>query len=202
MNQQERILKSATEQFFQNGIKSVSMDDIASKLAISKKTIYKHFKDKKTIVKEVTKNMILHSEHICTEKCNKSTNAVDELLKLIDFINSFFINMNSTVMYDLEKYYPHSYVIFQEHQNVFLYNSLVNNLERGIKEELFRKNLNIEIIVRLRMGQIKLAFDQEFFPVSEFDIRKTQLASLDLYIMGIATCKGREIIDKHHSQKD
>lgn len=192
----DRILNTTREQFLTYGIRSISMDDIASNLAISKKTIYKHFADKKEIVQRVTESIVEEAQLRCTKSCEDSISAIDELLKLIEFINNLFTNMNPTAMYDLEKYYPESYVLFQEHQNVFIHDHLVNNLKRGIEEGLYRDDLDVEITARLRMGQIKIAFHPEFFPPNQFELRKIQLISLDLYMMGIATTKGRELIEK------
>lgn len=202
MELEERIIHISKTQFLQFGIKSVSMDDIASKLGVSKKTIYKYFKDKKTIVLEVTKHLINEAQTICTQKCNDSNSAIDELLKLIEFINYFFQNMNANVLFDLEKYYPESFVLFHEHQHVFLHDSLVENLKRGIKEGLFRSEIDIEITARLRMGQIKAAFDPELFPVAKFNLREVQLQSMDLYMMGISTIKGRALIENFKNENE
>jgi len=199
MVQKQRILITATEQFMTYGVRTVSMDDIATTLGISKKTLYKYYKSKDDIVYEVTKSLVQSGEMACEASCKQATSAIDELFKIVQFIQTFFNNMNASALYDIQKYYPKSYEIFQQHQKGFIHDSLVDNLNRGKNEGYYRKSLDIEITARLRMAQIKSTFDQEFFPSQEFDFKKIQLASLELYIMAICTEKGRKYVKKHRN---
>ena len=193
---QKRILDKSKELFMRYGARSVSMDDVANQLGVSKKTIYKYYKDKDKLVEQVTLEITAEAQNKCQLHSNEAQNAVDELLKLIAFVNSFMSNMNPTVLYDLEKYYPASYKIFEKYQFDFLYKSIFENLESGIKEGFYRPNLNIDVVAKLRLAQIKIAFNTDLFPKENYELKQVQLASLELYMMGIVSDKGRIEIEK------
>ncbi|PCH67208.1 MAG: TetR family transcriptional regulator [Bacteroidetes bacterium] len=201
-NTEHRIVEKATSLYTQYGIRTISMDDIARDLAISKKTIYKYFKDKKELVHSVTNGLISRAQNMCQSKIDASTSAVDELFKIIEFINIFFQNLNPSLVYDLEKYYPESFKVFQKHQNEFVLDRIQENLRRGIDERTYLPNLNIAIVARLRLGQIRLAFSPSLFPPDKFELKKVQLTSMELYMMGITTEKGRKAIEKYNKEHE
>lgn len=199
--QHNRIIEKSVEKFMHFGIRTISLDDIANDLAISKKTIYKYFDNKADLVKAVTEHIINNVEYSCGTCFASSSNAVSELLNLIEFINGFFTNINPSVMYDLEKYYPESYAIFRKSQDEVVLNQIKDNLKKGIQEELYRADLDIDIVAKLRIGQIQLPFNTDLFNPEEFEIRKVQLVSLELYMMGIVTEKGNKIIEQYKHEK-
>ena len=199
-NIEKRIVEKARDQFLKYGIRTISMDDIANELGVSKKTIYKYYKDKKTLVKKVTTQVVDNVQYTCTNTFDKSKNAIEQLLGLADFINSFFENMNPAVFYDLEKYFPSSYKILQEHHEVFIFNSIKDNYKRGVSEGFFRESIDVDILAKLRLAQIRSAYDTSLFPPNKYNLREVQLVALELTMLGIATEKGKKLIEKYKNK--
>ncbi len=141
-----QILEKATELFLQYGFKSVTMDDIAKSMGMSKKTIYKYFKDKDALV---TASIDMIDENIFkgivqVQKAN--FNAIQENFEIIEHINIVFKNIQESPAYQLQKYYPEKYQkLISTNREVFI-DSIVKNLEKGIKEGLYREEIDIEKI--------------------------------------------------------
>ncbi len=152
------IIEESKKLFFRYGFKSVTMDDIAKTLGMSKKTIYQHFKDKDELVNILIDEKI-HNQH-CIIKCLEieSKNAVDELMMVVTNMSDLLSNMNANVFYDLQKYYPITWKCFQDFRDQDLYGMIHNNLLRGIKENLYREDINPEILTKLRLHQIDMIF--------------------------------------------
>jgi len=194
---EDRILNGARELFFKQGIRTVTMDDIAEHLAISKKTIYTHYKDKDLIVRSVFNNLhedqnkqILHIRKI-------SENPIDELMKLMDYLGSFISQFNPAVFHDLQKNYPFVYSEFKINREKELISYIEENLRRGVKLELYRKEIKIKILSRLRIEMIHLGFNTDIFPSGQFNYAEVQVAMLDHFLHGIVTLKGNKMITKY-----
>lgn len=164
MEIQERIRHKADELFRRYGIRSVTMDEIATQLGMSKKTIYQYYTDKDQLVDAVAVDEIQFSQECCTRDSAAAENAIEEIFKVMEFVEVMFRNMNPSMLHDLEKYHPGGYRKFLEHKNKFLYEMVKKNIERGIKEELYRPEIDIEIMARYRLESMMLAFNTELFP--------------------------------------
>jgi TetR/AcrR family transcriptional regulator, cholesterol catabolism regulator len=108
--------------FRRYGIRSVTMDEIAKQLSMSKKTLYQYFADKDAIVDAVFAAHIQKDEIECVHQKENSANAVDEIFMVIDMIEEMFSNMNPSILYDIKKYHPKTDIRFTEHKNKFIYN--------------------------------------------------------------------------------
>lgn len=159
----QRIRQKADELFMRYGLRSVSMDDIANALGISKKTIYQYFADKNELVDAVLEEMLNHNKENCDKNRNESTNSVDEVFMSMEMIEQMFRNMHPSVIFDMQKYHPQAFSRYLTHKNDFLYNIIRTNLERGIKEELYRPEIDIEIMSRFRVESLMMLFNPEFF---------------------------------------
>src|SRR5215475_6187544 len=102
----ERILEKAHELFMRYGVRSVSMDDIAAQLGMSKKTLYQYYTDKEELVDAVLSTLLEENRKQCLECRQKSENAVHEVLQALDMMQQMFTNMNPSIVFDLEKYHP------------------------------------------------------------------------------------------------
>ena len=109
--------------------------------------------------------------------------------------------MNPAMLYDLEKYHPAGYRKFLEHKNKFLFDMIRRNLERGIKEELYRPEINVEIMTRYRLESMMLAFNTELFPPSKFNLAELQREIIEHFLYGLATLKGYKLILKYKQQR-
>jgi len=201
MEMQERIRQKADELFRRYGIRSVTMDEIAAQLGISKKTIYQFYADKDQLVDAVAMDEIRYSQQCCQRDQLLSANAIEEIFRVMEFVEIMFRNMNPSMLYDLEKYHPSGYKKFLEHKNKFLYDMIKRNLERGIQEELYRPEINVEILTRFRLESMMLALNTEIFPPSKFNMVTLQQEIIEHFLYGVATLKGYKLILKYKQQR-
>lgn len=201
MEVQDRIKQRADELFRRYGIRSVTMDEIAAQLGISKKTIYQFYTDKDQLVDAVTEDEIKFSQESCIRNANTSSNAIEELFLGMEFIELMFRNMNPSMLFDLEKYHPRGYKKFLEHKNKFLFEMIKHNLERGIAEELYRPEINIEIMTKFRLESMMLGFNTELFPFTRYNLAELQQEMIEHFLYGVATLKGYKLILKYKQQR-
>jgi AcrR family transcriptional regulator len=201
MEVQERIKQKADELFRRFGIRSVTMDEIASQLGMSKKTIYQYCEDKDQLVDAVTIDEIQFSQDSCLKDRANATNAIEEVFNVMEFVEVMFRNMNPAMLYDLEKYHPSSYKRFLEHKNKFLYEMIKKNLERGIKEELYRPEINVEIMTQFRLESMMIGFNLHVFLPSKFNLAELQKEIIEHFLYGLATLRGYKLILKYKQQR-
>jgi AcrR family transcriptional regulator len=201
MEIKERILEKTHDLFMRYGIRAVTMDEIATQLGISKKTIYQFFTDKDEIVDAVTEQEVHTSQMECKRFQEDSENAVHEIFIAIEQMEEVLKAMNPLIMYDLEKHYPKAYKKLRDHKYRFMYQLMRQNLERGIKEELYRPEMNVDIIARQRIESAFLAFNQDVFPHSKYKISEVGNELGLFFLHGITTAKGKKMIDKYLQER-
>ena len=157
----ERIQQKAEELFRHYGIRSVTMDEIATQLGISKKTIYQFYSDKDALVKDIFKSITDRNKEKCMQIKTKSENAIHEQYLSSDAAQQIFINMNSAVLFDLNRFHPNVFADFEKHKKQFLFKVIKENILRGIKEGLFRKDIDIDIVTWLQLEMISVIFHNE-----------------------------------------
>lgn len=201
MEQKDRIQAKADELFMRYGIRSVSMDDIAAHLAISKKTLYQFFSDKNELVDAVVDKELKNGQQDCVEcRCN-SKDAVDEIFITMEQIAEQFRNMNPMVIFDLEKFHPVSFQKFLKHKNEFLLEVIRKNLERGIQEELFRPEINVDVLSKFSLESMMIAFNMIVFPPRKYNLLEVTQEIIEHYLYGLATLKGHKLILKYKQEK-
>jgi len=198
----EKILKEAQSLFWKFGVKSVTMDDIAKHISMSKKTIYQYFEDKDEIVNEITKRH-LESQEVALEKLkSESQDAVHEMVKISAHIKFSFENLNSHLLFELKKYHPTAYNTFHDHKQCTIIQSIVENLKKGVEQGYYRKEINIAVLAKLRLEQIEMAFDQNIYPASEFMIQDVHVQLFDHFLHGITTLKGHKLLNRYMHIKE
>jgi TetR/AcrR family transcriptional regulator, cholesterol catabolism regulator len=194
IDNKERIKLQATDLFMKYGVRSVSMDDIANSLGMSKKTIYQFYADKDELVDAVVLHEIQHNEYCCELDRQGSENAVHELFMAMDMVVEMFHSMNPSLLYDLQKYHPKAFQKFHTHKNDYLYNVIRENLVRGIKEDLFRDDINIDIIARFRVELMMLPFNPEFQSKVKHNLAEIEEELILHYLFGLVNMKGYNMI--------
>jgi TetR/AcrR family transcriptional regulator, cholesterol catabolism regulator len=197
MEIRERIKVRADELFMRYGIRSVSMDDIATHLGMSKKTIYQYFADKDELVDAVVEEDIRNMQKDCSFCNDVSRDAVDEIFLTMEQILEQFRNMNPMVLYDLEKFHFASYQKFLRHKNDFLMKIISQNIERGIKEELYRPEVNVDVMSRFRLESMMIPFNISLFPPKKFNLVDVTREIIEHFVYGLATLKGHKQIQKY-----
>lgn len=197
-----RVLEASRELFFRHGVKSITMDDIAKHLGMSKKTIYEQYDDKNHIVTALTVSE-LNAQMKEMENVRKSSvDAIDELLKGMNCLSNMFTKINPGMLHDLQRFYPMAWAKFREYKEKKMRGFVEDNLKRGIKQELYRKNLNIKVLARLRMEQVEMGFNPDLFPPGEFSTMEVQMVILDHFMHGITTLKGHKLINRYKQIKE
>ena len=207
MEIQERIAQKAHDLFLKYGIRSISMDEIASQLGISKKTIYQFFADKDALVDNVIDIVICSNEQECRLHREASENPVHEILIATDMVQEMLTTMNPTIMFDLQKYHPAAFKKLADHKNEFLYTLIKDNLEEGIATQLYRPGINTEILSRFRLATVFMLFNPDLYPLGKKSIGAIIEEVTIHFIYGIATPKGQKLLQKYllkrekHSEK-
>ncbi|MFZ1370496.1 MAG: TetR/AcrR family transcriptional regulator [Ferruginibacter sp.] len=197
----QRIRKAAHDLVIQYSIRSVSMDDIAANLGMSKKTIYQYFKDKDELVEAVVDDVIDTNQCICNKDREKADNAVHEIFLVMDMMVEMFKTMNPSILFDMQKYHQQAFMKFQKHRNEYLYNVCRQNLERGIREELFRPEINVEIMARYRVETMLTAFNPDFQRSLKKSLLEIEEEIIIHYLFGLVTLKGYKLVLKYMEQK-
>lgn len=201
METKERIAAKAEELFMQYGIRSVSMDDIANNLAMSKKTLYQYFADKDELVEAVVDGHIDIVEGDCMNCRKDAKDAIHEIFLTMEHIMQEFNNMNPMLLYDLEKFHFKAYQRFKNYKDKFLLQIIRSNIEWGIKEELYRADLNVDVLSKYRIESIMIPFNVAVFPPGKYNLAKTSQIMIENFTYGLATIKGHKLIQKYNEQR-
>ena len=196
-----KILQKAKELFMRMGIRAVSMDDIAAQSGISKKTIYQYYADKDELVDAVMQEEE-KSVHNDSKECLKlSHNAVEEILLTLSRVYARFSQMNPLVVHDMERFHTKAHSRFQKMKYEHLYNVIQKNIKRGIKEGLYRKELNVEVITRYRLESIMIPFNMNVYSPAVFSLAEVTKELMEHFLIGLSTLKGHELILQYKEQK-
>lgn len=197
MSTEEKIIKGAEELFFKYGVKSVTMDDVAKHLGMSKKTIYQYYQDKDEVVHSVMKSQIKWNEQLCTEGYEKSGNVVEEVFNVMKNITEIFSKINPLLFYELQKYYPQSWQLIKTFKEELVLGMVEKSIEKGKKDGFVRTDINTKILARLRMEEIEMTFNADMFPSDKFSLVDVQIALAEHFLYGICTLKGHKLINKY-----
>lgn len=185
-----RILLTAKSDFMRFGFKSISMDDLAERCGVSKKTLYENFSSKETLINAT---LALHfDDHVkqLDQVRNSSKNAVDELLGQFDIVSNDLQSLKAGVLYELEKYYHNSWKIFEEFRSSKVTKYCLQNLERGKREGLYRRNINNRVILYLYLHNIDAVMHEERGVLDEVPIYLRFKETLSYHLHGILNAKG------------
>lgn len=197
----ERILIKAEELFMQFGIRSVSMDDIANSLGMSKKTLYQYYADKDELVDAVVDGHIQSIQTDCVGCRQDAHDSIHEIFITLERIMDEFNNMNPMVLFDLEKFHYNSYRRFKDHKDKFMAQIVRDNIEWGIKEELYRSDINIDIMSKYRIESMMIPFNVAVFPPNKYKLAALSEEIILHFVYGIATIKGHKLIQKYNQQR-
>jgi AcrR family transcriptional regulator len=202
MSQIERIIQGSEDLFLRAGIKSITMDDIAKHIGMSKKTIYQFFKDKNELVTSLVKKKLKDDENQINDIISKSENVIEEMINMMKCSEDVFSRINPIVMHDMQKYHPEAWAEFQKFKAEILISTLEELLTKGMKQGYIRTDIDARIIARMRVSQIELGFNTEIFPVAEFNTWKVQIQFLDHFNYGICTLKGYKLLNHYKNIHD
>ncbi len=197
----EQKCKEYTEKVFQlyfkYGIKSITMDEVARQLGVSKKTLYQHFKDKADLVEQTMMFTIKKHFQQISNMLTDELNAIEELLAINSYLNSVIEKEhNPAIDFDLQKYYPDIYRKFQDFRRKVTFDTLIRNLKKGKKEGLFRSDLNVEIIASVHMARMESQMNSENEILAKYNHKEVFNEIFTYHIRGICSRKGIEFYEQ------
>jgi AcrR family transcriptional regulator len=195
MSTKTKILKGAEELIFKYGIKNITMDDIARHLTMSKKTIYKFYKEKDEIVHSLMQ-MSMENDKVRFKKIYEtSPNVVAEVFEMMKEMREVFSRINPIVFFELSKYYPQTWKEFQNFKTDFIQKMIEDTLTKGQKDGYIRPDINVKLLAKMRVEVIEMTLNSSVF--SQFSMVETQLAITEHFLYGVCTLKGHKLINKY-----
>ncbi|MBN1991031.1 MAG: TetR/AcrR family transcriptional regulator [Bacteroidales bacterium] len=196
MTVKERIAREAATMFVRNGIKSITMDDIACTLGVSKRTIYELFKDKNELLTECLEYHISVNMSENRKILAESQNMIEAMLKFLKRGTEAMEEINFSFFTDLQKHHPKVYkdvIVANRHKNIHF---TVAMLQRGIDEGVFRSDIKTELVAITLREQIDLMAKPDIFPYSKYSKSEVFTSIIINFTRGISTPKGTELMDE------
>ena len=192
----DKILLSAADLFLNYGFKSVTMDDLANKIGISKKTIYQYFENKTKLVEATTMYIfdIISTGIDCI--CALEKNPIEEIYDIKSFIMEHLKDEKSSPQYQLQKYYPEIFATIKKKQFEVMQGCVMQNLNRGVNQKLYRDTINIEFIARIYFNSMLAIKDKDLFPFKQFSMNMLMEHYIEYHLRGICTSKGLELLNQ------
>lgn len=201
MEQTDRILKGAEDLFLHSGIKSVTMDDIARHLGMSKKTIYQFYKDKNDLVIKLVRKKLEEDVRDIDEIMNGNGNVIEQMLEMMKCSGEILSKVNPVAIHDLQKYHPEGWELFKSFKGQFLVEKLEELLTKGKEQGYIRHEVDVRIIARMRVAQVEMGFDTRLFPPTEFNSWKIQYQFLEHFNFGVCTLQGYKLLEEYCKNK-
>lgn len=197
MIDKQHIIERASVLFKRNGLKNTTMDDLASEIGISKKTIYQHVCDRNELVNEVIQSEYILLDNSLKQIGAKSLDIIDELININIMIFSFLKPISLIAVNDLKKQYPEIYFSSKEKFSTLFTGLLRDNLNEGIKSNFYQNDIDVDVIVGIHSDRIeKLQSNNDLYEATR-SAPETIKQMITYYIRGLVTEKGQEILEKH-----
>lgn len=176
------------------------MDDVAKHISMSKRTIYEKFPNKDSIVETLLNTYL--QQHLEDFKRFRfsSANAIEEVFKMLAPMKDLFKSMNPRLLFELKKFHPRAWEEFQKFKKTALTDNLISNMKRGIKEGLYRDDIDINILAVLRLEEMEFAWNVDIYPPAEYDLGQVQICLLEHFLFGITNVKGHGLAEKYKKQ--
>ena len=202
MKEIDNITKRVLPLFIRYGIRSVTMDDIARELGISKKTLYHAFKDKDDLINRVIDFDMAQSRTFMEEVHQSESNAVQELFMVNRKIHSVRSNYSPSFYYDLKRYYPESYRRWIEDKRNNMYNVITGNLRKGKQEGVYRAEIDEHIIGRLHMARVEMLDGNEIIEENERLSSKFIQEVFTYHLHGICNAQGLKYLSEEKDKSE
>lgn len=184
------------------GIKSITMDDVAKELSISKKTIYQYVSDKDDLVKKTMLLKIQSMDVQCMRVISEEENAILQILKIAEMMIGQLKEMNPSLLFDLKKYHPETFEFFNAHRESSTQNQLKSNIRLGIEQGLYRPDLNLDIVVSFYVVLIEASLSSELSTLNSISFTEKYNYLLDYHMRAICTEKGLAFIKDYKNQNN
>jgi AcrR family transcriptional regulator len=202
MEVKEKILETSLNLFFKYGIKAITMDDIAKEMGISKKTIYRFFKEKDDIVNQLSEIELQKNQLMMEEMRKQANDPIHEMILISIHVQKVFAEINPVFFYDLNKQFSRALNDFKKFKSDCMFTNLKRNLIDGIAHGLYRSDLDVDFAAQYRVLQMDM-----FMGGSDFEFKNTSMAKahqliMDIFMHGISTVKGHKLINKYKNKHE
>ncbi len=184
------------------GIRSVSMDDIARELGVSKKTLYQQVENKSDLIRQIFVERSLVERHEIEVMRKKSANAIEEMVEVARFMISRLSKVSPTSRYDLEKYYQDVHRELDHLHMTFFTHFIQENLTRGIEEGLYRRSTKVALVAKFFVGMATRLAHNEYFSVKEHRLVDLVSQLFVYHIHGVASEKGMQVGPEYLGDED
>ena len=192
----EALLEKATDLFLTHGFKTVTMDQLAQEMGMSKKTIYTFFKNKSELVDACTNQLFdlisCGVDHICT----LGKNPIEEMYEMKRYVMVHLKDERSSPQYQLQKYYPNTFKVLQQRQFNMMQDCILKNLQKGIDQGIYRDNLDPDFIIRIYFSGVNAIKNVDLFPPKLNGIIDIMDNFLEYHLRGIVSPKGLSILNE------
>ena len=199
MELKQHILKEAGMMFSKYGIRSITMDYIASELGVSKRTLYEIFKDKDDLVYQAIIEGTKEHRKMCQNIISESSNIIEAIYRIGKFNHELFAKINPLFFEDLKKYHFTIYNKFHQNGDLKDYELTRTLFEKGKQEGIIRNDINIELLNIIIHKLIDIIHDDDLKVYDNEEILKTVFI---LFIIGVSTQKGRVLVEKYFSNNN
>lgn len=196
-HQKQQILSQAEALFMRFGIKSVTMDDLAREMGVSKKTLYQFVENKADLINQILLNHVQDETACIEEVVHTGSNALKVMLGIAKFAEQRLGRISPTVVYDLKKYYREGWELIETLHRQHVYAVIKGNIEKGITEGLYREDVSPDIIAKLYVGKTFLLVDEDIFPQRDYERGKLFREFLMYHLRGIVSPKGAKTLEKY-----
>jgi len=196
LNIQERILEGAATLFKTYGIKSVTMDQLASHLGISKRTIYENFTDKDELLAGVLKMMTEKQKSLTQRIIDESENVIVAIFRILEISRNHLQDLSPAFFADIKKY--HHDFLYKNSAKCEMpdYRNNIQVVIKGIEDNLFRKDINPDLVNRCLYSLGKSTMDGDLYPLEQFTMRDIVKNVYISYLRGISTPEGIDLINR------
>lgn len=166
----DHILQTAFSMFMKFGVRSVSMDDLAQDMGMSKKTIYNVFPSKESLISKVILKHLQQDEKEILAIRENAADAIEEIWQISQHVLKFLSQIKPSLIFDLKKFYPQCWALIEKQHFHFIKETIEANLLRGQKEGLYRPDINADIVAKLYVGKSNIIVDPDIFPPENYDL--------------------------------
>lgn len=185
------IIEAASKLFFNYGIQHITMDEIADKCGISKKTLYKHFKNKDNLLHFIIKQKVVELKQQISIYKKSSDNSLQELSLFFNYINKLSCTISSTFGRELKKYHSNIFLEVYNYNNTIIVPFIVANIKAGQQEGVYKKDINPEEICESFDNVAKIIFTDGFLSKAN---QKTINFLNSLFLYRLVSLKGLELL--------
>ncbi len=198
----KKIILKAINLFFSLGFKSVTMDDLAQSMSISKKTIYQFFKNKNQLISSCTESIQKQLVETFKEIRKNADNPIVELFEIKKEAMKIIGNTETALQFQLQKFYPEIYEEIKNREFNLFKDNIQKSLKRGIKSEYFRKEINIDFVTRIYLNGMRGVRDINLFPLKEFKVDEVIEDFIEYHLRAISTKKGLSLLNKIYKKSE